>query len=65
MSAKYIPSKYRKKDSLEYKGLEKEDQNLLDCVKHYTGINIQKIPERVRTKCTHEENLFIPEKWVR
>lgn len=59
----YVPSKYRKKESSE--NIQESDRKLLNIVKYYTGIYPEKIPERKRTKQTYEENLFIPEKWVR
>lgn len=65
MKPEYLPSKYRKKDSLEYKSLKKEDQDLLNCVRHHTGIFSSNARDSVRTKCTHEENIYIPEKWIR
>lgn len=63
MKAEYIPSKYRRKVTIEE--MEQIDKKLIDLVKNHTGICLENMPERVKTKCTHEENIYIPEKWIR
>jgi hypothetical protein len=43
--------------------LSKTDRALVDCNASYTGIHLENIPEKVRTRQTDELNSYIPEKW--
>lgn len=63
-----VKQKYRlgNKNAMELGGgaINEQERKWLAITDNYTGIHLQNMPDKVRTKQSNELNFYVPEKWI-